>query len=66
MAKLINLDDHIIVTLKDHKPDFRENSSYRLVNPTKKELGKVSKVIIEKINEKLISEIHFNQWKNTD
>ena len=61
MAKLINLDDRIIVTLKDHKPDFRENSSYRLVNPAKKELGKVSKVIIEKINEKLISEIHFNQ-----
>ena len=32
----------------------------------KNELGKVSKLIIEKVNEKLISEFHFNQWKNTN
>ena len=36
------------------------------MNPVKNELGKVSKVIIGKINEKLISKLHFNQWKNTD
>ena len=29
---------------------FRQNRSYRLTNPVKKKLGKVSKVIIEKIN----------------
>ena len=53
-------------TFKDHEPDFRQNPSCRLINPTKNELGKVSKSIIEKINKKLISELHFNQWKNTD
>ena len=38
----------------------------QLINPAKNGLGKVRKLIIEKINEKLISELHFNQWKNTD
>ena len=74
IAELINLDDHIkfiartpaFITLKDHKPDFRQNPSCRLINPAKNELGKVSKLIIEKVNQKLISELHFNQWKNTN
>ena len=74
IAELINLDDRIkciartpaFITLKDHKPDFRQNPSCRLINLAKNELGKVSKLIIEKINKKLISELHFNQWKNTN
>ena len=74
IAELINLDDHIkfiartpaFITLKDHKPDFRQNPSCRLINPAKNELDKVSKLMIEKINKKLISELHFNQWKNTN
>ena len=53
------------VTLKDHKLDFRQNPSCRLINPAKNELIKVGKLIIEKINKKLISELHFSQWKNT-
>ena len=32
----------------------------------KKKLGKVNKLIIEKISKRLISELHFNQWKKTD
>ena len=56
MAELINLDDRIeyiartpaFITLKDHKPDFLQNPSCRLINPTKNELGKVGKLIIEK------------------
>ena len=74
IAELINLDDRIeciartldFITLKDHKPDFRQNPLCRLINLAKNELGKVSKLIIEKINKKLISELHFNQWKNTN
>ena len=38
----------------------------RLIHPAKNELGKVSKLIIEKINKKLIPDLHFNQSKNTD
>ena len=74
IAELINLDDHTeciaitpaFITLKDHQPDFWQNPSCRLINPAKNKLDKVSKLIIEKTNEKLISELHFNQWKNTN
>ena len=31
----------------------------------KDERGKVNKLIIDKVNKKEISELHFNQWKNT-
>lgn len=71
IAELINLDDRIeyigrsptFITLKDHKRDFRQNPSCRLINPTKGEHGRL---IILKINKKLMSDFHFNQWKNTD
>ena len=57
-AELINLDERIecivrtpvFVRLKDHKPDFRKNPPCRLINPARNELGKVTKLIIEKIN----------------
>ena len=56
----IKLDDYIqciartpaFITFKDRKPNLRENPSYRLINPAKNELGKVSKVIIKKINKR--------------
>jgi hypothetical protein len=31
------------VTLKDHKENFETNPKYRLINPAKSELGKISK-----------------------
>ena len=33
------------ITLKDHKDNFQNNPTCRLINPTKPELGKVSKQI---------------------
>ena len=74
IAVVIILDNHIeciartpaFTTLKDHKLDFRQNLSHWLINPEKSTHGKVSKLIIEENNKNLISELHFNQWKNTD
>ena len=37
-----------------------------LINPAKSELGKVSKIIIEKINSKVREASFVNQWKNTN
>ena len=54
------------VTLKDHKENFRSKPSCRLINPSKNEIGKITKTVLEKINKKLLKELHFNQWKNTD
>ena len=54
------------VTLKDHKENFRPKQSCRLINPSKNEIGKISKIVLEKTNKKLLKELDFNQWKNTD
>ena len=37
------------ITLKDHKPNFRNKPTCRLINPCKPELGKVSKQLVEKL-----------------
>ena len=54
------------ITLKDHKPNFRNNPTCRLINPTKPEIGKISKQILEKINTDVKTATKLNQWKNTD
>lgn len=53
------------ITLKDHKDNFQNNPTCRLINPAKSELGKVSKQITEKINRTVISKTGVHQWKNT-
>ena len=40
----------IFITVKDHKDNFYNKPSCHLINPIKKELGKISKKIIEQIN----------------
>ena len=37
----------------------------RLINPAKNELGRISKVILDKINLAIREHFSFNQWKNT-
>ena len=74
IAKEINLDDRIdslaknpaSITLKDHKPNFSSSLPCRLINPSKNELGKVSKVLLENINKRLIELLNVNQWKNSE
>ena len=51
--------------MKDHKPNFQNSPSCRLINPTKSEIGKISKQILEKIVSTVREKTKFNQWKNT-
>ena len=53
------------VTIKDTKPGFPNNPQYRLLDPNKGNLGKVSKQILQSINDKLRRATKFNQWKNS-
>ena len=53
------------VTVKDHKPGFRSNPQTRLLNPSKPELGKVSKQMLEKLNSKLRTKTELKQWRRT-
>ena len=47
------------ITLKDHKENFRSKRSCRLINSSKNEIGKTSKVLLEKINKKLLKDLDF-------
>ena len=54
------------ITLKDHKDiNFETKPKCRLINPAKSELGKVSKVILDAINDEIRSKIKVNQSKNS-
>ena len=49
----VNAMNNCFITLKDHKENFQNNHTTRLINPAKNELGRISKVILEKINTEL-------------
>ena len=52
-------------TFKDTKENFENSKQTRLINPTKGELGKVSKQILEKIVGKVKAQTRYLQWMNT-
>lgn len=54
------------ITMKDHKSNFKSHPKCRLLNPTKSEIGKISKSILEKINKEIKKKSKLTQWTNTD
>ena len=52
--------------LKDHKPKFPNEIKCRLINPTKSNIGKISKQILQKINDKVRSQLGLQQWRSTE
>ena len=56
-------ESYIIV--KDHKEDFPHKISCRLISPSKPDIGKISKHVVDKVNQKLLSVTEVNQWKNS-
>ena len=69
IATKLNIDRKInsiteqpaFITIKDHKPNFTTNPTYRLINPSKSELGKIIKHILDNINTQLIDKLQLNQ-----
>lgn len=53
------------ITIKDHKPNFPNKISCRLLNPCKSNIGKISKNHLETINNEIRKAKQSNQWKNT-
>ena len=72
VAAKLDLDDRIYVTsdrqcfitIKDHKLNYINNPTCRLLNPTKSEIGKISKQKLEKIISITRKRSNLNQWKN--
>ena len=50
-----------LITVKDHKDNFDSHPECRLINPAKSELGRVSKIVLDDINNKLRSKLQVNQ-----
>ena len=48
------------ISLKDHKENFKHNTKCRLINPSKGEMGVVSKKFLEEINNKLNKHLRYN------
>ena len=51
------------ITLKDHKVNFLNHPTTRLINPAKNEIGRISKQILDQINSKLCETL---KVKNTE
>ena len=74
IATKLKLDNRIdslaekecFITLKDHKPNFDNNPTSRLINPAKSEIGIISKKILERINAKIVAATRVNQWQSSD
>ena len=58
-------DQHAYITLKDHKENFRNNTKCRLINPSKSEVGRVSKKYLNDIIADVSRKTEVNQWRNT-
>ena len=59
-------DGNAYITVKDHKEECPEKPLFRLINSSKSEIGKISKIIIDKVNKVVIESTELSQWKNTD
>ena len=69
VAEKLGLDNRIeklaereaFITLKDHKPEFHAHPTCRLINPSKSEIGLISKRILDEINTTIIQKTQINQ-----
>ena len=74
IAKNLELDDRIedqssqqaFITIKDHKNDFPNKIKCRLINPAKTQIGKISKQLLEEINNQIREKTKLQQWRSTD
>ena len=73
IAKEMELEDRIeeialrsaFITVKDHKPDWPARIHCRLINPTRSNIGIISKSILDRINKELRSILKINQWRSS-
>ena len=71
IAKDLELEDKIekmqesdlYITVKDHEEVFTHKISCLLINPSKPDIGKLSQIILDKINSDVLSSVKINQQK---
>ena len=73
IASKLKIDDRVqkldeneaYVTIKEHKEGFPDKISCRLINPSKTDIGKISKQILDRVSNTILVKNKVNQWKNT-
>ena len=58
-------DNEACVTIKDHKERFPDKISCRLINPSRTDIGKISKQMLDRFTNTILVRNKVNQWKNT-
>ena len=53
-----------IITLKDHKENFDASTPFRITNPCKSEIRKVSKRLLKGLNNDLLGILNINNWRD--
>ena len=53
------------ITFKDHKENFQNKPTCRLINPAKSELGRASKKILQKVVTEIRNVENLNLWRST-
>ena len=54
------------VSLKDHKPNFQSSVPCQFINPSKSDIRKINKSILDRIKQSLRNKLQFNQWKSSE
>ena len=60
IVEKVNIDDKIekiqetYITIKDNRKGFPNNQSFILINSSKSDIGRISKKILDKINQRVI------------
>ena len=62
----INGENNSFITLKDHKENFNNNPTVRIINLAKNELGRISKAVLDTEDKIKLEGMNLNQWGNTE
>ena len=73
IAKKLNIENRMevctkseaIITIKSHKPNFKNNPTFKLIDKNKTNLGRVAKDILQEINTKIRDITMLKQWQST-
>ena len=58
-------DNDAYISIKDRQEGFPDKIWSCFINPSKTDIGKISKQITDKVNTNILEKIKVNQWKNT-
>ena len=57
-------ETEVFLTIRDHKEGFPHTLSFRLIDLSKSDIEKISKSLLDTINENILKQTNVSQWKN--